>query len=432
LWDAGTGRLVRVLEGHTREVVGVAWSPDQRCALSASWDGTVRLWDMEAGRCLRIFEGHTRGVISVAWGSDQERILSASNDNTVRLLAVETGRCLRVFAGHTNSVTSVAWSADQRYALSGSLDRTLRLWYVETWHCVRVLEGHTGAVRRVAWTSDRRHAVSGDYDGVIRAWDFSEPVGEPRTHAVPATPLPATTDQVQYTNAKVLLVGDTSAGKTGLSMRLAPNDWKPSDSTVGAWATHWKLPLSSGTGVEREIWLWDFGGQADQRLIHQLYMEDTALAVLEFDGQKEDLFETLGQWDRDLTCASHRAFSKVLVAGRVDAGRLRVSKGEVERFARERGFECFPETSAKTNSGCEEPKSAILAGIRWQDIPWRSSPPLFKLLKEEIIRLKDEGRVLMRFNELRDTLRLRAWYGNCRSAVGRCSNRNGSTLMHKL
>lgn len=32
---------------------------------------------------------------------------------------------------------------------------------------------------------------------------------------------------------------------------------------------------------------------------------------------------------------------------------------------------------------------------------------LFKRLKEEIVRLKDEGRVLMRFNELRETLQLR-------------------------
>ncbi len=32
---------------------------------------------------------------------------------------------------------------------------------------------------------------------------------------------------------------------------------------------------------------------------------------------------------------------------------------------------------------------------------------LFKRFKEEIIRLKDEGRVLMRFNELRETLQLR-------------------------
>ena len=97
-------------------------------------------------------------------------------------------------------------------------------------------------------------------------------------------------------------------------------------------------PSRSDDGVEREIWLWDFGGQADQRLIHQLYMDDTALAVLVFDGQKEDLFETLGQWDRDLTRASRRAFAKLLAAGRIDAGGLRVSRTEVERFAKERGF----------------------------------------------------------------------------------------------
>jgi len=59
--------------------------------------------------------------------------------------------------------------------------------------------------------------------------------------------------------------------------------------------------MLGGDNAEREIWLWDFGGQADQRLIHQLYMEDTALAVLVFDAQKNDIFEALGQWDRDIT-----------------------------------------------------------------------------------------------------------------------------------
>ncbi len=165
--------------------------------------------------------------------------------------------------------------------------------------------------------------------------------------------------------------------------------------------------MSAAGGVEREIWLWDFGGQADQRLIHQLYMEETALAVLVFDGQKEDLFETLGQWDRELARASRLPFTKLLAAGRVDAGGLRVSRSQVETFAEERGFVGFLETSAQYDIGCQELREAILAGIRWADITWRSSPRLFKRLKEEIVRLKDAGRVLMRFNELRDALRLR-------------------------
>jgi small GTP-binding protein len=407
LWDLETGRCLRVFEGHAGAVGSVAWSVDQRRALSGSADTTVRLWEVETGRCLRVLEGHTDAVRTVAWSPDSRHALSGGwgDDNTVRLWDVKRGRCLRVFEGHTSSVVTVAWSTDQRLALSGSRDHTARLWDVETGRCLRILEGHMGGICSIAWSTDQCRAFSGDETGGIQVWDLTGIAS--KAPEAPASASPSAPDQVQYTNAKVLLVGESGAGKTGLSKRLALNEWQPSDSTVGAWATQWELPVSSGDGVEREIWLWDFGGQADQRLIHQLYMDETALAVLVFDGQKEDLFETLGQWDRDLNRASRQTFSKLLVAGRVDAGGLRVSRTQIEAFRKERGYLQLLETSAKVNLGCEELKQAILAGIRWDDIPWRSSPLLFKQLKEEIVHLKDSGRVLMRFNELRETLQLR-------------------------
>ena len=76
----------------------------------------------------------------------------------------------------------------------------------------------------------------------------------------------------------------------------------------------------STKAIEREIWLWDFAGQADYRLIHQLFMDETALAVLVFNPQSDNPFEGLGQWDHDLRRAARGQFKKLLVAGRCDRG----------------------------------------------------------------------------------------------------------------
>lgn len=407
MWKVESGECVREFAGHSGAVRCVALSADGRLIVSGSTDGTMRLWNSKTGQCLRTFVGHMDVIRCVSWSRDQQLVLTGSDDKTIRLWNLETGRCLLILEGHTSFPWAIQWSENMRFALSVSEDRTLRLWDMNAGICLAAFRGRGFSLRGVMWRNGHEQALSCDHKGLIEVWDFSAwtkntDVDGRRESAATVAP-----DQVQYTNAKVLLVGESGAGKTGLSKRLALNDWQPSDSTVGAWATQWKLPVSGGKGVEREIWLWDFGGQADQRLIHQLYMDETALAVLVFDGQKEDLFETLGQWDRDLMRASRKEFAKLLVAGRVDAGGLRASRSEVEKFAAERKFGRFLETSAKKNLGCEELKQAILDAIPWDELPCRTTEVLFKRLKEEIIALKDEGRVLMRFNELRETLQLR-------------------------
>ena len=91
------------------------------------------------------------------------------------------------------------------------------------------------------------------------------------------------TDSTRYTNAKVVLVGESGAGKTGLALRLAEDRWQETESTHGMNVWPLRLPGLNAGDMEREVWLWDFAGQPDYRLIHQLYMDETALALLVID-----------------------------------------------------------------------------------------------------------------------------------------------------
>ena len=104
LYDAQTGEELDLLTIYTAgalsvslrpaPVWSVSFSPDGQTLASGSWK-TTRLWDVGTGRLLRTLEGHTAEVRSVAFSLDGEVVESGSNDGTVRLWDVNTGDLLR-------------------------------------------------------------------------------------------------------------------------------------------------------------------------------------------------------------------------------------------------------------------------------------------------------------------------------------------------
>jgi small GTP-binding protein len=364
---------------------------------------TIRLWDLETKRCLRVFEGHTEGVRSLALSPNQNYVVSASDDTDVRLWNVKTGYCQNVFAGHTGRVLSVVWASD-RYVVSGSEDGTARVWDVNNGRCLCILRGHVDGIKTVAWCSESHRVFTCDYRGGICKWDISVYISDVQDTHISAPDVSLALDQVQYTNAKILLVGDTSSGKTGLAHRLATGKWKPSDgSTVGAWSTQWPLlGVDSTKELDREIWLWDFGGQADQRLVHQLYMDRTAMILLLFDADREDVLPGLRDWQTALRRCVPESTPRLLIAGRIDTG-FRASREKLKRFADEQAFTYF-ETSALDGTGCDDLVKAITESIPWEQMEQRTSPRIFKLIKDHILKLRDKGQVLHTFKELRDLL----------------------------
>ncbi|MDD4446482.1 MAG: TIR domain-containing protein [Methanothrix sp.] len=396
IWDMATGKCRATLEGHADYVRAVAVTPDGRTVISGSSDKTLKIWNMATGKCRATLEGHAGSVYGVAITPDGRTVISGSLDKTLKIWDLATGKCRATLEGHADYVMAVAVTPDDRTVISGSDDKTLKIWDLATGKYRATLKGHEAPVWVVAVTPDGRTVISGSLDKTLRVWDLPEldaPVEE--------------TEASRYTNAKVVLVGETGVGKTGLALRLCEDRWEATESTHGMIISRLKLsPAAGEADMEREVWLWDFAGQPDYRLIHQLYMDEAALGVLVFNPQDGNPFEEMGHWEKALRSATKYEPAKMLVAARCDRGGISISQRRFEEYVREHGFAGFLCTGAKTGEGCEELKEAITQNIPWENLPWTSTTRLFKTLKDAILKLSDEKAPLVRLPELRQRLQL--------------------------
>ena len=170
---------LHTLQGHSRRVYGIAFSPDGQHLITGSEDQTVRLWDIATGECLRVLSGHDRFVLTVAYiagkksgkKTSPDLIASGSDDQTIRLWNAFTGECLQVLTGHTGWVQTLAFSPDGAWLASGSTDLTIKLWDLLTGTCHKTLEGHGKGLESISFSPDGQTLVSGSEDETIKLWD---------------------------------------------------------------------------------------------------------------------------------------------------------------------------------------------------------------------------------------------------------------------
>ena len=83
VWDASTGELRHVLQGHFALVSDAAFSPDGRWIATAG-PGTAGLWSVSDGRLTYYLRGHEGKLTAVAFAPDG-LLATGGVDGTVRL-----------------------------------------------------------------------------------------------------------------------------------------------------------------------------------------------------------------------------------------------------------------------------------------------------------------------------------------------------------
>ena len=404
LWDITNKKQIRTLKGHNDLVFSIAWSPDGQLFASGSNDATVRLWNMKSKHPILTLTGHSQAVLCVAWSPDGQILASASSDRTIQLWSPDTGRQVATLEGHTGSVTCISFSADGHLLASKSHDGTFQLWRTDTWESIlTVTELSSGQ-----WsTSLAFHpslpilATLGKQDKVIRIWDVNSSM---------ILDAATTTPSIHYTNAKVVLVGDSGVGKTGLSLVLNGRPFIPTDSTHGRFIWTFEsemVELDGGRKETRETLLWDLAGQPGYRLIHQLHLSEVAVALVVFDARSEtDPFSGVHHWIRalrqvqSLYGGSTSQMRKFLIAARIDRGGKSISRNRIDLLVLEQNLDGYFETSAKEGWGIGELKEAIRAAINWEKLPHVSSTELFQRIKDFLVTEKELGRLLSTADDL--------------------------------
>jgi WD40 repeat protein/RNase P subunit RPR2 len=411
LFDMESGGCVGEYEGHSGNINNLVWSPDGRFLAAASGDRSIRVWEQNSKVPIRTLKGHGYWAFAVSWSPDGKTLASGSFDHTVRCWDVQTGREICVLEGHKDKITSCSFSSDGRLLATKSKDHSVKLWRSDTWQQVATLEEQSS--RRYSSSLSFNPAAPvlatlGNSDTAIRIWNLDvDALLMPQSQAGPR----------RYVSAKVVLLGEGTVGKTSLAHRLVEDKYVVRDRTHGMNVWRLDLPLSLDPTMDREVLLWDLAGQEHYRLIHQLFLEETALALLLVNSQKNDPFAEAGDWLKALQSSfnnNSRSPAKLLIFSQVDVGGIKLGTAKIDRILQQYDFADWLPTSAKTGENCSDKKNGnkpselkqlIATSIPWDELPWITTPRLLTELKNALMAMRDQRDIrLLRFAELTQRL----------------------------
>jgi WD40 repeat protein len=159
LWEANTGRLIAELTPPEKRDILIPWysdltlegalfSPDSKVIATEDSLNSIELWDADTGRLRALLQGHVSTVYTLAFSPDGRLLASASRDGTARLWNVETGQLVATLRAGKEIARRVVFNPEGTLLAVGYHTQA-RVWEVASAKLQATLSPHSDVNRMV-------------------------------------------------------------------------------------------------------------------------------------------------------------------------------------------------------------------------------------------------------------------------------------------
>ncbi|MEP6756210.1 MAG: hypothetical protein ABJA67_11970 [Chthonomonadales bacterium] len=175
IWNVADLKPIKTLEGHTDNILGMAFSADNLRIATTSYDKTVRIWDIASAKSTVELKDHADAVFGATYAAKGKYLVTVSADRSVRVWDGITAKRLYSLAGTQEPIMSVSANPTADIIATGGAERVVRLWNLraETGDNFRTFSGVPDTITDVSYSPDGKWIAGTCGNGQCFIWDAS-------------------------------------------------------------------------------------------------------------------------------------------------------------------------------------------------------------------------------------------------------------------